>query len=230
MGATRALDEATSAGVVPFIPVLLVERGIVAAQREDWIAADAFAAQALALMDDGRYDDYWTSALVFAWTAGAACRRGALGEAHELTIRAARLRPLLTYTLPVVSARALLELARAYVALGDPNGSRAVLRQLSELLRQRPQLDSITRQTDELRVRVDALKTEMLGASALTTAELRLLPLLSTHLTFAEIGERLFISRHTVKTQAISIYRKLGVSSRSETIARMSELGLVSRA
>ncbi len=80
---------------------------------------------------------------------------------------------------------------------------------------------------DELRSKVDALRAQAVGASALTTAELRLLPLLPTHLSFREIGERLFLSRHTIKTQAISIYRKLGVSSRSETITRIDELGLL---
>jgi len=65
------------------------------------------------------------------------------------------------------------------------------------------------------------------GSSGLTPAELRLLPLLSTHLSFREIGERLFVSRNTIKTQAISVYRKLGVSSRSDAIARAAELGLV---
>ena len=50
--------------------------------------------------------------------------------------------------------------------------------------------------------------------------------LLPTHLTLAEMSERLLVSRNTVKTQAISIYRKLGVSSRGETVARMYELGL----
>ena len=57
-------------------------------------------------------------------------------------------------------------------------------------------------------------------ASSLTGAELRLLPLLATHLSFREIGERLFVSRNTIKTQAISVYRKLGVSTRSAAIAR----------
>ena len=51
--------------------------------------------------------------------------------------------------------------------------------------------------------------------------------MLPTHLSFREIGERLFVSRHTVKTQVISIYRKLGASSRSETIDRMRELGMI---
>ena len=74
---------------------------------------------------------------------------------------------------------------------------------------------------------LDTLRAEDVGATALTTAELRLLPLLQTHLTFPEIGERLHVSRHTVKTQAISIYQKLGVSSRSEAIQRMREIGLL---
>jgi LuxR family maltose regulon positive regulatory protein len=68
------------------------------------------------------------------------------------------------------------------------------------------------------------------GSSGLTRAELRLLPHLSTHLSFREIGERLHVSRNTIKTQAISIYRKLGVSSRSEAVAVAEDLGLVEAA
>jgi LuxR family transcriptional regulator, maltose regulon positive regulatory protein len=61
----------------------------------------------------------------------------------------------------------------------------------------------------------------------LTGAELRLLPFLTTHLSFREIGERLFLSRNTIKTQAISVYRKLGVSTRSDAMDRALNLGLV---
>jgi LuxR family maltose regulon positive regulatory protein len=61
----------------------------------------------------------------------------------------------------------------------------------------------------------------------LTAAELRLVPLLPTHLTYPEIGERLYISRHTVKTQASSVYRKLGASSRKEAVERIAALGLI---
>jgi LuxR family maltose regulon positive regulatory protein len=63
--------------------------------------------------------------------------------------------------------------------------------------------------------------------SVLTGAELRLLPLLATHLSFREIGDRLCVSRNTIKTQAISVYRKLGVSSRSEAIDEAARLGLL---
>ena len=65
------------------------------------------------------------------------------------------------------------------------------------------------------------------GSSTLTPAELRLLPLLATHRSFREIGGQLHISRNTVKTQAISVYRKLGVSSRSDAIERAAGLGLL---
>jgi ATP/maltotriose-dependent transcriptional regulator MalT len=67
-------------------------------------------------------------------------------------------------------------------------------------------------------------------AASLTAAELRLLPFLATYLSFQEIGERLYISRHTVKKEAISAYRKLRVSSRSEAVERAVELGLIEAA
>ena len=62
---------------------------------------------------------------------------------------------------------------------------------------------------------------------SLTAAELRLLPYLATHLTFREIASRLFVSRSTVKTEALSIYRKLTASSRSEAVERAVEVGLL---
>ena len=62
---------------------------------------------------------------------------------------------------------------------------------------------------------------------SLTNAELRLLPYLATHLAFPEIASRLFISRNTVKTEAVSIYRKLGAYSRSQAVERAVEVGLI---
>ena len=61
----------------------------------------------------------------------------------------------------------------------------------------------------------------------LTSAELRVLPLLATHLSIAEIAERQFVSRATVKTQAASIYRRLDVISRSAAVERAAGLGLI---
>ncbi len=66
-----------------------------------------------------------------------------------------------------------------------------------------------------------------LGASSLTAAELRVLPLLATHLSFPEIGATLHLSPNTIKSQAISLYRKLGVATRSQAVARSRELALL---
>jgi LuxR family transcriptional regulator, maltose regulon positive regulatory protein len=118
-------------------------------------------------------------------------------------------------------------LGRTYLALADPAGARVVLREARHILRLRPDLGTLSQQADELRSTIDTLRVEAVGASSLTTAELRLVPLLSTHLSFREIGERLHVSRHTIKTQAISVYRKLGVASRSEAIERVQAIGLL---
>jgi ATP/maltotriose-dependent transcriptional regulator MalT len=65
------------------------------------------------------------------------------------------------------------------------------------------------------------------GASALTCAELRLLPLPSTHLPFPEIAAQMFLSRNTIKSEAYLIYRKLGATSRSQAVARSRNLSLL---
>ena len=74
----------------------------------------------------------------FASAARAAAFRGDMAEARSQARRAARLRPLLTYALPVVSVQALVELARAYLALVDPSGARAVLDQARSILNNAP--------------------------------------------------------------------------------------------
>jgi LuxR family transcriptional regulator, maltose regulon positive regulatory protein len=51
--------------------------------------------------------------------------------------------------------------------------------------------------------------------------------LLATHLSFPEIGAELFLSPNTVKSQAISLYRKLGVATRSQAVTRSREPALL---
>jgi LuxR family maltose regulon positive regulatory protein len=103
-----------------------------------------------------------------------------------------------------------------------------VLEEARTILAVRPALGVLADRVDGLEGEITAMPAATNGSgSGLTPAELRVLPLLSTHLSFREIGKRLFVSRNTVKTQAISVYRKLGVCSRSEAVARARELGLV---
>ena len=104
------------------------------------------------------------------------------------------------------------------------------MREVDGLLRRRPGLGTLAGEVRELRARLaEEHGSGAPGASTLTGAELRLLPLLSTHLSFPEIAAELFLSRNTIKSQAISIYHKLGASSRSQAVARSRELGLLER-
>lgn len=61
----------------------------------------------------------------------------------------------------------------------------------------------------------------------MTAAELRLLPYLATHFSLQRIAEELVVSRETVKSQATSVYRKLGVKSRGEAVAEARRVGLL---
>jgi len=224
----RALDLATHFGSLPLVGLILAEQCCVAAEGDDWSEVTALAQRATAIVDDG-LGDYWTSALVYAWAGRGAAHEGDTSRARFYLGRAARLRPLLSYALPVVSVQVLLEMTRSYIALADPEGAAAVLAQIDDILQQRPDLGLLPAQAGRLQASLATDNARPGGVSSLTSAELRLLPLLSTHLSYQEISERLFISKNTVKTQAYSAYRKLGVSTRSEAVIRARELGLDAR-
>ena len=146
---------------------------------------------------------------------------------QQLTL-AENLLPRLTHALPWLAVQVRLEVGYACVTIRDRKGAERMLDEARSILGVKPKLGVLSAGIDALADEIEDLPEDgPTGNSALTAAELRLLPLLSTHLSFREIGERLFVSRNTIKTQAISVYRKLGVSSRSEAIARASELGLV---
>jgi LuxR family maltose regulon positive regulatory protein len=222
-----AVEVGMDSGALPATATALAERCLVAIQRHDWAAAQALAEQAIEIVATGQLEDYIMSGLVHAVAARAALQRGAVPAAREHLARAARLRPLLTSAIPTLAVQTLLELGRAYLALNDAAGARAVLGQARDVLRARRDLGSLPAQVEELRSALDTARDALPGSSSLTTAELRLLPLLATHLTFREIGERLYISQNTVKTQAISVYRKLGVSSRGQAVQRAQEISLL---
>jgi LuxR family maltose regulon positive regulatory protein len=222
----HTVEVATKVGGLPIASVALAERAIVAMQQQNWKRAATLAEQATSVVEAGHLDNYIMSALVYAVAARTALHQGEVSRAHQQLARAARLRPLLTSAIPWLAVQTLLELGRAWLALDDAAGAKVSLRQARDILRRRPDLGVLPSQAEELQSKLNTIHADIKGFSSLTTAELRLLPLLSTHLTFAEIGQRLYLSRHTVKTQAISIYRKLGVASRSQAVHRAQQLGL----
>ena len=98
---------------------------------------------------------------------------------------------------------------------------------VDDIVRASPDLGVVPAQCVELTHLLDTVGADSLASSALTVAELRLLPLLATHLTYREIGERLFVSRNTIKSQAVSLLRKLGARSRNDAVETAEQIGLL---
>lgn len=227
--ADRAFEEAVAApaSAGPTKMVALANRASIAMARGDWEAAEGFARAARAGLETNYLNEILPSLLVYAVGARIAIRSGDIRGGRNDLVRAQLVRPLATYIAPWFAVHALLELARASLAISDPAGARIVVREAEQIVRRRPDLGTLTTELIDMRQRLASASSTLTGSSSLTNAELRLLPLLPTYLSFIEIGERLGISRHTVKTQAMSIYGKLEASSRGEAVERAIELGLL---
>jgi LuxR family transcriptional regulator, maltose regulon positive regulatory protein len=225
----EAVEVAQDAGATVAATVALAERALLAIGRRDWQAAETLVEQARSVVAGAHLEECVTSLVLYAAGARVAIHRGHLDQAEQDLARARQLRPPATYALPYYAVQARLELTRAYLALADLAAAREVLREVHDLLRWRPDLGTLPTQASQLRAQLDQLRGQVIAAVPLSSAELRLVPLLATHLSFREMGQRLYVSPHTVKSQAMSIYRKLGVSSRGQAIQRVQEIGLLAR-
>jgi LuxR family transcriptional regulator, maltose regulon positive regulatory protein len=204
------------------------ELGVLAMDRGQWVEAAGHLEVALATVDEHRMYDYALCVLAFAAAARLAVHRGDLKEADRRLTQAMRARPSCTFVLPFIAVRVRLQLAKVYWARGDHATARHLLREIDDVLLRRPGLGVLVDEVAEFRrIVTSSAQLGATGESPLSPAELRLIPYLQTHLTFAEIGERLFISRNTVSTEVASIYRKLGVSSRRNAVQHATAVGLL---
>jgi LuxR family transcriptional regulator, maltose regulon positive regulatory protein len=225
----KAVEVALDTGATVAASVALAERAILAIGRQDWHDAQTLINQARSVVASAHLEACVTSLMVHAAGARVAAHHGRLDQVGQDLARARQLRPRATHALPYYAVQARLELTRAYLALADLTAARTVLREVHDLLGWRPDLGTLGKQASQLRSQLDQVRGEVIATAPLSTAELRLLPLLATHLTFREMGQQLFVSQHTVKTQALSIYRKLGASSRGQAVQRVQEIGLLAR-
>src|SRR5215213_4254195 len=223
----EAVEVAKDTGATLAATVALAERALLAISRQDWQDAQTLVDQARTVVATAHLEECVTSLVLYAAGARVAIHHGRLDQAEQDLARAQQLRPQATYALPYYAVQARLELTRAYLALTDVAAARSVLGEVEDLLRWRPDLGTLPEQASQLRSQLEQVRGEVIGAAPLSTAELRLVPLLASHLSFREMGQRLYVSQHTVKSQALSIYRKLGVSSRGQAVQRVQEIGLL---
>ena len=225
---SRSVHAAERIGAVETRALGLAERSILAGARGEREESDTLLCRGLETIEGNGLHGYPSSALTLALSARSLLLHGRASEAAAPLASARRLTPALTGSLPWLAVQTRLELARAYVTLRDRAAAGRMLHEAGELLGAHSRLGVLAAEHDLVVSEAEAIPGSQDGrAVGLTVAELRLLPMLATHLSFREIGLRFFLSRNTVKTQAISVYRKLGASSRSEAVLQAERLGLL---
>jgi LuxR family maltose regulon positive regulatory protein len=224
----------------------LIEASELAADAAPLVGAVAFAELSLMSQEEGNWErgedyartardhamalgsgDHAFGALAYAASARSALRNANWVRAGDDLDRIHDLLPEANEAVPWLAALARIEAGRAHLALNDIGTTAELVAEVEHLVLARPHLGTAKAALLDLQQQLHGLRKVPREASTLTAAELRLLPLLTTHLTFRQIAQHLYVSRNTIKTQAISVYRKLGVSSRTEAIDRAVELGLL---
>ncbi len=212
--------------LAPNLQVLnLAQLTLLAIEEDDWTLADMLASQARAQIDRSGLGEYPTVALALAVSALVRSRTGRLEGAAEDLRQGRRLLEELQDFPAWYEAETLIALARAAARLDDVAAATHMLEEASRRFRETPDAVVLGDWIAEA-----GRAVETISASAvrdLTPAELRVLGYLPTHLSLSEIAEQVFVSPNTVKSQAQSVYRKLGVSSRGEAVERARAAGLL---
>jgi LuxR family maltose regulon positive regulatory protein len=198
------------------------------ALRGDLAEADALAAAALQIAADRCLEEHPPTEQAHVAAGIVALERGAVEAAEARFERAATLTRRGGDSIEI--AHALVWLGTARARLGDGDGAQAALARARDVLggENVPGLAGIL---EALAREVGAPSTSPGAARAnrepLSAAELRVLRLLPTDLTYREIGAELYLSLNTVRTHAGRVRRKLGASTRDEAVSRARELGLL---
>lgn len=187
-------------------------------------AADRAAAEAEAL----GINDSPLVAPVLAATAVTAALRGRSEAWRSAAETCRRHMQLLDGIFGRAQVHLRLVLVDAALAGNDVGLARELLAELPPYLEAEPEAVVLHDRYDAL-VEVVASRAEPLlaGGAELTASEHKVLAELATHRTLEEIGDRLYVSRNTVKSHTIAIYRKLGVSGRSAAVDKAKAAGIL---
>ena len=219
--------EATASSAHAVLAVCLALRAILEVEHGRWGEATALGRRGRAVLSEHGLDVVPSLFLVTAVSTLIEARAGRFAEAEADRLICCRHLTGYLHIAPWANLEARIVLARADVLLGDRVGARTLLDEGERFLLDVPDAAHAKEQLAAVRRLLDERpEGDRWGPSSLTTAELRVLRYLPTHLTMAEIAERLYVSRNTVKTQAIAIYRKLGTASRSGAVEIARDAGL----
>jgi LuxR family maltose regulon positive regulatory protein len=229
--AQRDLEEGIRRGavVMPAIEALcLAQLALHALLAGDADEGAVLAERARTRIDARGLAEPMARGLVCAVSAFARAHRGRVQEARADAAEAWRIFAAHEALMPWYDTQGRLALARAQLRLSDVTAARALTAAAARGAARIPDAVALRAWIDDAWGRADTFAVQALaGPGSLTTAELRVLRFLPSHLSFREIAERLQVSANTVKTQAHAAYRKLDASSRSTAVTRARTIGLL---
>jgi LuxR family maltose regulon positive regulatory protein len=208
-----------------FAMALLAEACALRGELEE---ADALAGAALAIAADRGLDEHPPTEQAHVAAGIVALARGAVEAADARFERAATLARRGGDSVEI--AHALLWLGTARARLGDIDGAHAALARARDVVGGKA-VPGLAATFEALARELDSPSAGREGTATtgepLSDAELRVLRLLPTDLTYREIGAELYLSLNTVRTHAGRVRRKLGASTRDEAVRRAHERGLL---
>ncbi len=207
------------ATVVAHLGLHLLDRG---ARTEGLEAIDAATDE----VDRAGIAGHPVVAMVFAAEARACAERGDRSGYAAAAEHARSLVDGIGGVIDRAYAHLHLILADAALVVGDAEEARRSVHAARSRLVYEPDVAVLTAWADRVVAQI-AGGTGDRHLPAISAAEARVLEQLPTNLTFAEIGGRLHLSGNTVKSHAIAMYRKLGVTSRSAAVDAAREVGLL---
>lgn len=201
---------------------------LIAVYESDLPEADRLASRAFGIMERFELKRVLPAISVYPICALVAARCGRPDDARRAAASAREMLVRLDYLSPRSALQANLLLAKTALALGDRAQARESADEAERAQRREPSASYLTEQLQELRAQLETGQDERLeGSPPITTAELRVLGYLPTHLSLQDIAEQLLISRNTAKSHSVAIYRKLGVSSRRDAVSEARRVGIL---
>ena len=202
------------------LAMVLAEQGRLPKAREY-----AHAARDLAI--DGDLGRLPQTVMAYAATAAVDAAEGRFDDARRELEPVLDLRRKNSGLGPWSTVVPTLLLAQIRLGLGDVEGAAELADEAREVLAALPDgTDALRARLADLDQRIARPPREARTAEPLTEREVAVLHMLGGSLSLREIGHELYVSANTVKTHTQAIYRKLGVSSRHDAVARGKRLGI----
>jgi LuxR family maltose regulon positive regulatory protein len=226
--ACRAIRQPDAARLAPGYALAQVTLALVAADRGQLTSARAHAERASAVVGKLASSRSWLGANAAVAIGAVLHGEGDLAGAERAFAHAER---FFRDDVPTVHhARSLIRLAGVRCQRGRFDQAEAALREAREAIAELVDGGTVAQRAAEVATAIEQARRRAGRAGMVerpSEAEFAVLRLLMTDLSARQIGAELFISPNTVRSHTRAIYRKLGVRSREDAVARTHALGFL---